>query len=266
MKRTITLSAAALLLALTLSACGDKNKDAKPAVLAKVNGQPISGEVLEWLLKEQVPPGTPVDDALRAKGKEHLIQREALMQLAREAKLDKEPNIKMRMEYVRDEQLVAAYLKDWNAKHPVDEATAKADFDKRVAEAGEKEFKARHILVEKEDEAKALIAKLEKGAKFADLAKASKDKGSAAQGGDLGWARPSNYVPEFAEALGKLEKGKFTTTPVKSQFGFHVILLEDSRPAASPDFEAVKGQYIQTMQQDSLKKHIDEVVAKAKVE
>ncbi|MDP5238583.1 peptidylprolyl isomerase [Uliginosibacterium sp. 31-16] len=266
MKRYLSL-ATALLLALTLTACGDKNKDGSTnKVLAKVNGSVISSETLDWLLKEQVPPGTPVDEALRTKARDHLIQRETLLQAARAAGLDKDADIKRRMEYIRDEQLVNAYLKDWNTKNQVSDADVKADFDKRLAEAGDTEYKARHILVEQEADAKAIIAKLQKGAKFADLAKASKDPGSAATGGDLGWARPGTFVPEFAAALKTLEKGKFTTEPVKSQFGYHVILLEDSRKAAVPNLDAVKPQLQQAMQQDALKKHIDDLVAKAKVE
>ncbi|PLK49362.1 peptidyl-prolyl cis-trans isomerase [Uliginosibacterium sp. TH139] len=263
---THTLKAAVLAVAatLTLAACGDKTPTDK--VLTKVNGNVISTDTLDWLIKEQVPAGTPVDDSLRLRARDHLVQRAVLLEAARTAKLDQQADIKMRMEYVRDEQLVNAYIKDWLAKNPVTDEKVKAEFDKRIAEAGDTEFKARHILVEKEEDAKALIEKLKKGGKFADLAKASKDPGSAATGGDLGWARPATFVPEFAEALKGLEKGKFTETPVKSQFGYHVILLEDVRKIAPPPIESIKPQLQQSLQQEALAAYIKDLVAKAKVE
>lgn len=265
MKRYLTLSAA-LLLALSLTACGDKNKDGGSKVLAKVNGTVISTETFDWLIKEQIPAGTPVDEALRTRARDHLVQREVILQAAHKAGLDKDPAIKMRMEYVRDEQLVNAYLKDWMDKHKADDAALKAEFEKRVAAAGDTEYKARHILVDKEDDAKAIIAKLQKGAKFADLVKASKDTGSAANGGDLGWARPSTFVPEFAKALATLSAGKFTTEPVKTQFGYHVILLDETRKAESPKFEDVKQQLAQGLDQEALQAYVKDLVAKAKVE
>ncbi|MDO6386291.1 peptidyl-prolyl cis-trans isomerase [Uliginosibacterium sp. 31-12] len=263
---THTLKAAVLAVAatLTLAACGDKTPADK--VLTKVNGNVISTDTLDWLIKEQVPAGTPVDDSLRLRARDHLVQRAVLLEAARTAKLDQQADIKMRMEYVRDEQLVNAYIKDWLAKNPVTDEKVKAEFDKRIAEAGDTEFKARHILVEKEEDAKALIEKLKKGGKFADLAKASKDPGSAATGGDLGWARPATFVPEFAEALKGLEKGKFTETPVKSQFGYHVILLEDVRKIAPPPIESIKPQLQQSLQQEALAAYIKDLVAKAKIE
>lgn len=254
----------AVLAVLALTACGDKTPSGD--VLVKVDGKVISTETLDWLLKEQVPAGTPVDDALRAKAREHLIQREVLLEAARKAGLDKDPAVKQRMDYLRDEQLVNAYIKDWLTKNTVGDDKVKAEYDKRTAESGQLEYHARHILVEKEDEARAIIAKLDKGAKFADLAKASKDPGSAATGGDLGWADPATFVPEFSTALKSLEKGKYTTDPVKSQFGYHVILLEDTRKPSPPPFEAIKGQLQQSMQQEALANYIKDLVGKAKLE
>lgn len=264
MKQILKTGVVAIAAVLALAACGDKAPAGE--VLVKVDGAPITQETLEWILKEQVPAGTPVDDALRLKARDHLVQRQTLLAAARAAKLDQQADVKMRMEYVRDEQLVSAYIKDWIAKNPVADDKIKAEYDKRVADSGNAEFKARHILVEKEEDAKAIIEKLAKGGKFAELAKASKDTGSAATGGDLGWARAGSYVPEFATALKALEKGKFTTEPVKSQFGYHVILLEDSRQAQLPPLETVKPQLQQAMQQEALAAMIKELVAKAKVE
>lgn len=264
MKQILKAGVVAVAAVLALAACGDKSPAGE--VLVKVDGKPITQATLDWIIKEQIPAGTPVDDALRAKAREHLIQREVLLAAARTAKLDQQDEIKLRMEYVRDEQLVNAYIKDWLAKNPVSDEQIKAEFDKRVADAGNAEYKARHILVEKEEEARAIIEKLGKGGKFAELAKASKDPGSAASGGDLGWARPGSFVPEFANALKALEKGKFTTEPVKSQFGYHVILLEDRRQAEAPPLESIKPQLQQAMQQEALAAFIKDLVAKAKIE
>jgi peptidyl-prolyl cis-trans isomerase C len=124
----------------------------------------------------------------------------------------------------------------------------------------------RHILVESEDEAKAIVAKLQKGEKFEDLAKQSKDPGSKERGGDLGWASPASFVKPFSDAMVKLEKGKFTPTPVKSDFGWHVIQLDDSRDMKIPAFDEAKAQLSQQMQQGMIQKHVEELRAKAKVE
>lgn len=263
MTQILKAGVVAVVAALALAACGDKTPAGE--VLVKVDGKAVTRDTLDWLIKEQLPAGTPVDDALRARAREHLVQREAILGAARKAKLDEDPGVKRRMEYIRDEQLVNAYIKDWLEKNPVNDEKLRAEYDKRVAAAGE-EYHARHILVEKEDEARAIIAKLDKGAKFADLAKASKDPGSGANGGDLGWANPATFVPEFGEALKKLEKGQYTKEPVKSQFGYHVILLEDSRKAQLPALEAVKPQLQQQLQQELLAEHLKDLVAKAKVE
>lgn len=264
MKQILKAGVVAVAAVLTLAACGDKAPAGE--VLVKVDGVAISKDTLEWILKDQVPAGTPVDEALRKQARDHLVQRQVLLAAARTAKLDEQADVKMRMDYIRDEQLVNAYIKDWIAKNPVTDEKIKAEYDKRAADADNVEFKSRHILVEKEEDAKAIIEKLAKGGKFAELAKVSKDTGSAANGGDLGWARPGSYVPEFAAALKALEKGKFTTEPVKSQFGYHVILLEDSRQAQLPPLESVKAQLQQGMQQEALAAMIKDLVSKAKVE
>lgn len=277
MKKTLSLGVAALLLATTYAVSADQSAPAAtkkvPAAatagngpVAKVNGVVIPGSLADWLIKEQTAQGAPADEQLRGRVRQHLVQREALLQEARKTGLEKDAAIRQRMEYVRDDQLVNAYLQDWSKKHPVTDAQMRAEYDKQVKALGDTEYNARHILVEKEDEAKAIIQKLQKGEKFAELAKASKDPGSKDKGGELGWSRPNTFVPEFAQALAKLAKGKYTTTPVKTQFGYHIIMLEDSRKAVNPKFEDVKAQLSQGMQQEAVQKHIGELVAKAKVE
>ena len=155
----------------------------------------------------------------------------------------------------------------YQLKNPVTDADLKAEYDKFAASNSGKEYKARHILVEKESEATAIIASLKKGGKFDEIAKKqSKDAASGAKGGDLDWANPSSYVPEFSEAMLKLSKGQTTETPVKSQFGYHVIRVDDIRSAQLPSFDEVKPQIAQQMQQQKLAAFQEDLRKKAKVE
>jgi peptidyl-prolyl cis-trans isomerase C len=151
-------------------------------------------------------------------------------------------------------------------KNPISEDVLKQEYEARKAKLGDKEYNARHILVGTEDEAKAIITQLNKKTKFAKLVAKSKDTGSAAQGGSLGWAVPSNFVPPFAQALQSLKKGEYTKVPVQSQFGWHVILLDDERALKVPAFEEVKPQLQQRLQQQAVQKAIADLLAKAKVE
>ncbi|HRF10798.1 MAG TPA: peptidylprolyl isomerase, partial [Candidatus Accumulibacter phosphatis] len=128
------------------------------------------------------------------------------------------------------------------------------------------EYKLRHILVEQEDEAKTIIANLKKGAKFEELAKQSKDPGSKDKGGDLGWNSTASYVKPFGDAVGSLSKGKYTETPVKTDFGYHVILLEDSRPLTAPPFDQIKPQLTQRLQQEQIQKYVNDLRSKAKIQ
>jgi peptidyl-prolyl cis-trans isomerase C len=171
------------------------------------------------------------------------------------------------MELARQTLLIRELFSEFQKANPVTDADVKAEFDKFTAANSGKEYKARHILVEKEADAKAIIAQLKKGGKFEDIAKkSSKDPGSGAKGGDLDWANPGNYVAEFSQALTGLTKGKLTETPVKTQFGFHIIRLDDIRDAQLPKFEEVKPQITQQMQQQKMNKYQEELRAKAKVE
>jgi peptidyl-prolyl cis-trans isomerase C len=160
---------------------------------------------------------------------------------------------------------VGALVQEHLKKFPVKEEDIKAEYDKFKATASDKEYSAHHILVDKEEDAKAIIAQLKKGAKFEDLAKQSKDTGSAANGGDLGWSSPNSYVKPFADALIALKKGQFTETPVKSQYGYHVIRLDDERPAKIPTLDEVRPQITQSLQQKELEAYRTELMAKAKI-
>jgi peptidyl-prolyl cis-trans isomerase C len=189
------------------------------------------------------------------------------LQEAEQRGLAAKPEYKAQMELARQSVLIRELLNDEQAKHPVTDAEIQAEYDKFKAQASGTEYRARHILVEKEDEAKALIAKIKGGAKFADLAKKnSKDPGSGAKGGELDWASAGAYVPEFSKAMVALKKGEMTQTPVKTQFGYHIIQLEDTREAQFPPLEQVKDQIKQSLMQQKLAAFRDEIRAKAKTD
>ena len=170
------------------------------------------------------------------------------------------------MDVMRQAILIRAYLQDYVKANPVTDADLRKEYDGIKSRMGDKEYKPRHVLVETEDQAKAIISKLQSGSKFEDLAKESRDPGSKERGGDLGWSNPGMFVKPFSDAMVKLEKGKYTTTPVKSDFGYHVIMLDDVRPLQAPSFDEVKPQLQQRLQQQKVEKHVLELRSKAKVQ
>ena len=235
--------------------------------LAVVNGKPVPSSRVEALKQQVERSGRPVTPEILAQIKEELIAREIFMQEARKRGLDATEDYKAQLELARQSILIRELFANFQKKNPVTDAEIKGEYDKFVAANGGKEYRARHILVEKEDEAKALIAELKKGGKFEDLAKkASKDPGSGANGGDLDWANAASYVPEFSNAMIKLEKGQLTETPVKSQFGFHIIRVDDVREAQLPKLDEVKPQITQQLTQSKLGKFQEDLRAKAKVQ
>jgi peptidyl-prolyl cis-trans isomerase C len=235
--------------------------------IAVVNGKAIPKERADVLRQQVERSGRPITPEIESQIKEEVIAREIFLQEAAKRNLDKLPDFKVQMELARQTILIRELFADFQKTNPVTDAEIKAEYDKFVAANRGKEYKASHILVETEDEAKGIIASIKKGAKFEDIAKKkSKDPGSGAKGGDLDWANPSSYVAEFTEALIKLEKGKMTQAPVKSQFGWHVIRLDDVRQAQLPKLEDVKPQIAQQLQQQKLAKFQEDIRAKAKVE
>jgi len=235
--------------------------------LAIVNGKPVPSSRVDALKQQVERSGRPVTPEILAQIKEELIAREIFMQEARKRGLDASEDYKAQLELARQSLLIRELFANFQKKNPVTDTEIKAEYDKFVAANGGKEYRARHILVEKEDEAKSLIADLKKGAKFEDLAKkASKDPGSGANGGDLDWANAASYVPEFSNAMVKLEKGQLTDTPVKSQFGYHIIRVDDVREAQLPKLEEVKPQITQQLTQSKLGKFQEDLRSKAKVQ
>lgn len=235
--------------------------------VAIVNGKAVPKARVDALALQLSRSGRPVTPEMQGQIREEVIAREVFMQEAEKLGLSASDDFKTQMELARQAILIRELFADYQKKNPVTDADLKGEYDKFVAANGGKEYKARHILVEKEDEAKAIIASLKKGGKFEDIAKKqSKDPGSGANGGDLDWANPSSYVPEFAQAMGKLNKGQLTDTPVKTQFGYHVIRVDDTRTAKLPAFEELKPQISQQMQQQKLAAFQQGLRDKAKVE
>jgi peptidyl-prolyl cis-trans isomerase C len=235
--------------------------------LAVVNGKPVPSSRVNALKQQVEASGRPVTPEVLAQIKEELIAREVFMQEAKKRGLDATDDYKNQIELARQTILIRQLFADYQKKNPVTDADIKAEYDKFVAANGGKEYRARHILVEKEDEALALIAQIKKGGNFEDLAKkASKDPGSGANGGDLDWAAAGSYVPEFSGAMVKLNKGQMTDAPVKSQFGYHIIRVDDVRDAKLPALEEVKPQISQQLQQQKLSGYQEGLRSKAKIQ
>lgn len=234
--------------------------------LATVNGKPVSATRANALVQQLVSQGQKDTPELREMVKQEMIIREILVQESQKRGYANQPDVKNQIEMARQSILINALRVDFVKKHPVTEAEIKAEYDRlSKLHANDKEYHARHILVEKEDDAKAIIAKLKDGAKFEDLAKESKDPGSASKGGDLGWTNPSGFVKPFADAMVALEQGKITETPVKTQFGYHVIRLEGVRAAKKPTLDEVKPQIQKSLQDKKLQAFQEGIVKGAKV-
>jgi peptidyl-prolyl cis-trans isomerase C len=258
----MTLKPARLLMILVAAA-------AFPAMaqnLAVVNGKPVPSSRADAMVKQLASQGQQDTPQLRTMVKEELINREILIQEADKLGLGNNPDVKSQLDIARQSIIIRALVADYLKKHPVTDAEVKTEYDKFKSQAGDKEYRARHILVDKEEDAKAIIAKLKGGAKFEDLAKQSKDPGSAANGGDLDWASPASYVKPFSDAMTGLQKGQVTETPVKTQFGYHVIKLEDVRAAKIPGMEEVKPQIAESLQQKKLQAYQEDLRKKAKIQ
>lgn len=259
MKKALLTAVAAATLGIALPAAAQN--------VAIVNGKPVPMARVEMLSQQLAKAGRPVSKEMEGQLKDEVIAREIFMQEAQKRGLDSSDDYKSQMELARQTILIRELFADYQKKNPVTDAEVKAEYDKFAAANGGKEYKARHILVEKEDEAKKIIADLKKGGKFEDIAKKqSKDPGSGANGGDLDWATAASYVPEFAEAMVKLKKGEMTSAPVKSQFGWHVIRVDDIREAQLPKLEDIKPQIAQQLQQQKLAQFQDSLRKSAKVE
>jgi len=236
---------------------------AKPVT---VNGKPIPKSRLDFIVKQRAAQGQADNEQARKAILDNLITQEVVAQEAERRGFAKSADVRAQLELLRQQALVQALVQDHLKTHPIKDEEMLAEYNKVKASRGDKEYKARHILVDKDTEANEIIAQLKKGSKFEDLAKQSKDPGSKDKGGDLDWNPPSTFVKPFSEALTKLEKGKYTETPVQTQFGWHVIQLDDVRTAQFPAFDTVRQQLLTRMQEQEVQKFVGELRSKAKIE
>ena len=234
--------------------------------VARVNGVAIPQQYFELLIKNLVAQGRPDSPEMRDAIKQQMINRELMTQEAAKRGLDKNPEIAARLSFSRQDVLSNAYIQEVLRANPVTDDAVKKEYERIKAQSA-KEYKTRHILVEKEDEAKDIIAQLKKGASFEKLAaEKSNDPGSKANGGDLDWSMPSRFVKPFGDAMAKLKKGQITDTPVHTNFGWHVIRVDDERAAKLPGFDEAKPQVQQGLQNQAVEKAIADLRAKAKIE
>ncbi len=274
MKHMLSALTLATLTAFAAPAMAQQKAKEKPAapsasapadgsVVATVNGKGIPQGRADVMIRNQLAQGQQDGEQLRTAVRDELIRREVLTQAAVAKGLDKNASVLNQAELAKQAVLIQAYLQDYMRSHPISEDTIKAEYEKIKVSFGNKEYKARHVLVKTEEKAKEIIGKLQAGEKFEDLAKDSEDPGSKDRGGDLGWSAPAQYVKPFADALVKLEKGKFTPQPIRSDFGYHVIKLEDVRDLKLPSYEEAKPQIAQRLEQQTVAAHLNELRQKA---
>jgi peptidyl-prolyl cis-trans isomerase C len=251
---------------LTLSACNadQANKAANGKVAATVNGVPIKESIIDAFMQQRAAQGAPDTPEMRKAVLDELVSREVVRQAALKEGLDKKPEVQQQMDLAQQNILLNAYVQEYVKSHPITDDMIKAEYDKIKAQIGDKQYHARHILVSDKKDADAIIAQLKKGASFEKLAEQKSKDSSAKNGGDLGWNVPAAYVKPFGDALVGLKKGEYTKTPVQTQFGWHIIKLEDVKDA--PKLEEIKQQLTQRLQQEQLQKMAAELRAKAKVE
>jgi peptidyl-prolyl cis-trans isomerase C len=238
--------------------------------IAIVNGKAVPQARVDALLSQMTRSGQQAKTPeLEIRAKEEAVMREILEQEAERRGLQGSDSYKQQMDLARQSIIINELLTDQRKKSEVTDADLKAEYEKVIKGQTGKgtEYRARHILVETEAQAKSLIAQIKKGGKFEDLAKKnSKDPGSGAKGGDLDFARPDAYVAEFGQAMAALKKGQMTDTPVKSQFGYHIIRLDDTRESAPPAFDAVKPQIKQRVEGQRMQTFVDGLKTSAKTD
>jgi peptidyl-prolyl cis-trans isomerase C len=258
LKSTALLAATALLIPLAAQAQN----------VAIVNGKAVPKSRVSVLLQQAARGGQQqITPEMEARARDEVVLREIFSQEAEKRGIPGSADYKAQLELLRQTVLIRQLFNDYAASHKPTEAEAKAEYDRVKSQATGTEYRARHILVEKEEDAKKLIADIKAGAKFEDVAKKnSKDPGSAENGGDLDFAKPETYVPEFGQAMAKLKKGEMTETPAKTQFGYHIIKLEDTREAQFPAFDEVKAQLLKSLEQAKLQKYQEDLKNAAKTD
>ena len=237
--------------------------------LAVVNGvalpQIFANFVRQGRMNRNSPPEALTEESIR----EAVVTAELMSQEAVRQGLDKNATLQAALEFQKKELFSKALIEEFVRNNPIQEEAVKAEYDKAKAKAGSTEYRPRHILLNSEKEANAVITRLTTGkkkAKFEDLAKTESKDSSAGNGGDLGWVLPANLVPEFAEAMSKMKAGEISKKPVQTKFGWHVIRMEEIRKLDFPDYDKLKERIASQMQQLQLRKYVVELRAGAKVE
>ena len=235
--------------------------------VATVNGEKIPGSYMDFMLKTQEgKPAAQNPEQLRSVIKENLINQEVVVQEAKRTGMLKKPDVQAALAIGERRAIAQMYMQEWLKANPVTDAEVRKAYDEARAQAGGQEYRARHILVDNEADAQRVIRELNAGASFETLATESKDPGSKARGGDLGWALPTVYVKPFADAMVALGKGQMTATPVQTQFGYHVIRLDDVRPVQIPPYEKVEQRIRQQLTQRKIATRVNELREKAKIQ
>lgn len=236
--------------------------------VATVNGKAITQKDMDQFVALLVEQGAKDSPELREQVKQEMVNRMAVVQAAEKAGLDKKADVQQEIELARQGILVRALMADYLKKNPVSEADMTKEYNTiKGMEEGKQEYKVRHILVKDEQAAKDLLAQIKsKKVSFADAAKKNSiDTGSGQQGGDLGWAPSSTYVPEFAQAVEKLKKGELAAAPVQSQFGWHIIQVDDARPVTFPALNDVKPQLEEMLRQRKLAEYQQKLLKDANI-
>jgi peptidyl-prolyl cis-trans isomerase C len=232
-----------------------------------VNGVAIPQSRIDAMNKELTAQGQPDNPERQNAVREELVNREVLAQAALKRGLDKNPDVQAQMDMARQAVLVRALFENEVKQHPISDADLQKQYEQFKGSMGQNEYKVSHILVDKEDDAKAIIAELNRGGDFAKIAKEkSKDPGSKDNGGDLDWGPSARYVKPFADAVQAQPKGKVSAAPVKTDFGYHVIRVDDVRPLKVPEFAELKEQFRQRAQQQQIQKMVMDLRSKAKIE
>jgi len=235
--------------------------------VATVNGKPIPASRVEQEVKRAVAQGGATDSPqLREAIKKGLIGNEVMIQEAEKQNVGARADVKATIDNTRQSIIINAMLADYLKKNPIKDADVKAQYEKAKADSPDKQYHVRHILLATEDEAKAVITKLKGGSKFEELAKQSKNTQTGPQGDDLGWLDARKLPPEISKVVLALQKGGVTETPVKTDEGFHVIKLDETRPVTIPPFDQVKQQVAQQMQQRKLAEFQQSLMKKAKIQ
>ncbi|MEY4592035.1 MAG: hypothetical protein RIR18_930 [Pseudomonadota bacterium] len=252
------------LLSLTASAADKQHAD---KAFVTINGQPLMISQLENLVRNQVARGATDSAELRNAMQNQMVSIELLAQEAKKRGLDKKAEVQSQINLVSKEILQQALVDDFLRSQPLNEAELKNEYDRIMSQnAGRLEYSVRHILVDTEEEANNIIRRLAKGEKFADLSKQSKDTSNANNGGDLGWQTGAGLVPSFTIAMSKLAKGQVTKEPIKTEFGYHVIQVDDTRPVPLPSFEKARGDIESFILRQKVNNFVRELRSKAKIQ